>query len=314
MKQLANFSTWPVQNEQLHTLYQRLSEEKAPHALLLLGKPDDTKKLAEYLAKLWLCTGDSAPCGTCESCRQFDAGSHPDFVLVDGVEAGVIKTAEIEGIQSTISLRSHHGGVTVYVLCGMDAATPVAANRLLKTLEEPLPSVKAILTSTSPAKLLPTIKSRVFAFSTDAAQGTRLAAASGEVLTSATGSETGEDSNSFVTSLEPVIKWTYTWLTKREPSLVLAASLQELSGNGQAAKVLNTLALWLQTLLHARAGMTRHELPQYQADVVLQAPLATVRQFAQAVDLVTQAKSRLQAHVTANLNFEQLCIRLREVL
>lgn len=311
MKQLAEFSTWPSQNQQLEALYTLIATDRTPHAILLVGQSEKTKELAEYLAKLLLCTNDDAPCGVCESCRQFAVGSHPDYIAVDGVETGSIKTGQIEEIQSRLSVISHHGGSSVYVLHGVGGATPVAANRLLKTLEEPPAFVKAILTTDHVGKLLPTIRSRLFAYSLD--NDVPVQPHRGLSTDSSTEAVKDENLNQFVSSLEPVIKWTYSWLAKREPSLVLAASLLEIDAN-HAGDVLDTVALWLRELVHVRAGLSSSKFSEYQNKLAEQAPLASLRQFAQAAELVAQAKTRLQAHVAANLNFEQLCIRLRGVL
>jgi len=41
------------------------------------------KQLGKYFAQKLLCTNESAPCGTCNSCNYFLAGSHPDYCFLD---------------------------------------------------------------------------------------------------------------------------------------------------------------------------------------------------------------------------------------
>ena len=54
--------------------------ERFPHALLIHGARGAGKlALAEYVAQFLLCEGKTPPCGHCEGCRWFAAGSHPDF-------------------------------------------------------------------------------------------------------------------------------------------------------------------------------------------------------------------------------------------
>ncbi|QQE79384.1 hypothetical protein [Alicyclobacillus sp. SO9] len=317
MKQLASFSNWPIQNDELEALYRLIETYRAPHALLLTGLHQNTRKLAEYLGKLFLCSGEDAPCGKCESCRQFEAGSHPDFLLIDGAESGSIKTGQIEELQSQMKVRAHHGGERIYVLTGIDTATPVAANRLLKTLEEPASPVRAILTSANPGRILPTVKSRLFSYLTEP-----LGQPAGpesdnlhEPETVHKGSAESDAETKFVSFQEPVIKWTHRWLRQQEPALVLAASLMDIASSNDLPDVLDTVLQWLRDVMHFRVGANRlFVFSAYEKELETQAKLASAQQFARAVELVTDAKTRLQAHVAANLNIEQLCIRLRGVL
>src|SRR5919109_502718 len=57
---------------------------RLPHAILIHG-PQGVGKLAlaERIAQTLLCEGAPKPCGVCEGCRWFVAGSHPDFRRVE---------------------------------------------------------------------------------------------------------------------------------------------------------------------------------------------------------------------------------------
>src|SRR5688572_7940438 len=71
------------------TLWEQLQARQArqPHALLVHGPAGIGKlALAEHYAQSLLCESkdpDRAPCGECEGCRWFTAGSHPDFRRVE---------------------------------------------------------------------------------------------------------------------------------------------------------------------------------------------------------------------------------------
>ena len=41
------------------------------------------RKLANYFAQKLLCSEALSPCGECNSCNYFLAGSHPDFCFLD---------------------------------------------------------------------------------------------------------------------------------------------------------------------------------------------------------------------------------------
>ncbi|MDE2573399.1 MAG: hypothetical protein KGM44_12870, partial [bacterium] len=124
-------------------------------------------------AKSLLCAAPKAGVlgydGSCPSCRQVDAGTHPDlFVYAGTVKIGVAGGGFHESEEMTardlvhqMSLRSYAGGWRVVILGDVDFATHEAANALLKFLEEPPAQVLVILTSDAPDRLLETIRSRM---------------------------------------------------------------------------------------------------------------------------------------------------------
>ena len=101
------------------------------------------------------------PCGLCRRCRLIEAGSHPE-VRVVGVQAPhrVIRVADVESIQADAALRAADVFRKVYVLEQAELLHPDAANRLLKTIEEPPSSVIMVLTTVDPEATLETIVSR----------------------------------------------------------------------------------------------------------------------------------------------------------
>lgn len=101
------------------------------------------------------------PCGTCRHCRLIESGSHPE-VRVVGVQAPhrVIRVADVESIQADAALRAADVFRKVYVLEQAELLHPDAANRLLKTIEEPPSSVIMVLTTVDPEATLETIVSR----------------------------------------------------------------------------------------------------------------------------------------------------------
>ena len=51
-----------------------------PSSSIIEGESGLAKKdLANYFAQRLLCSDESGPCGICNSCNYFIAGSHPDF-------------------------------------------------------------------------------------------------------------------------------------------------------------------------------------------------------------------------------------------
>jgi DNA polymerase III subunit delta' len=163
--------------------------EALPHALLLHGPRGVGKlALAERAAQLMLCeAGDPArrPCGTCDGCRWFLAGNHPDFRRLEpealakvsseaeaeeeGPARGAkkpsheIKVDQVRELAGFLNIGSHRGRMRVVLVHPAEEMNPNAANALLKGLEEPPAAAVFILVTHRPARLLPTIRSRCVA-------------------------------------------------------------------------------------------------------------------------------------------------------
>ena len=157
--------TYPWHQEQ----WQRLSVARAagrlPHAILLagpegLGKADFARRLSDSL----VCTqvneaGDA--CGHCASCRQAQAGSHPDQRTVAPEEPGkMIKIDAIRDLTGKSVLSAQDGAYRVFLIQPAEAMNRAAANALLKTLEEPSSRTVLILVSSHQTRLAATIRSR----------------------------------------------------------------------------------------------------------------------------------------------------------
>jgi len=161
------------------------------HALLLHG-PAGTGhlELALLVAQATLCEGRPAdadaggyrPCGRCASCHLVATRVHPDLMLVlpdalrvqlgwvddedsrlNKSDAKPSKDLRVEQVRQAIAWTqqtSGRGRGKVLVLHPADALNGPAANALLKTLEEPPGTVRLLLTSADPERLLPTVRSR----------------------------------------------------------------------------------------------------------------------------------------------------------
>ncbi|MDO5650990.1 MAG: DNA polymerase III subunit delta' [Moraxella sp.] len=142
-----------------------------PHGLLAAGMAGIGKHAFVWRAVAYqLChsPSDDGACGMCQSCVWLKAGTHPDLMVLpmDSLPTVVaddtlsnIKIDDVRGLQDFNHLQSR--GTRLIVLDRADSLTLGAANALLKTLEEPRAGVHLWLISDNPARLLPTIKSRV---------------------------------------------------------------------------------------------------------------------------------------------------------
>jgi len=98
------------------------------------------------------------PCGTCESCRLVQEGSHPDVTELDAASNNSVE--DVRDLREKVGLAGLRGGTRVWILDEAHMLSRAAANALLKTLEEPPPGLLFILATTEPEKLPPTILSR----------------------------------------------------------------------------------------------------------------------------------------------------------
>lgn len=197
------------------------------HAVLLHGPTGVGQwPLALTLAQAWLCEDESSarPCGRCASCRLVQARSHPDLRVLlpeslqaslgwstedangEGAEAASgdkkrqpskeIKVDAVRGAVGFAQTTPARGRGKVVVLHPAERMNAVAANALLKTLEEPAGAARFVLACATPEALLPTIRSRCQALALrppDAATATAWLAQQGvaepEVMLSAAGGQ-----------------------------------------------------------------------------------------------------------------------------
>jgi DNA polymerase III subunit delta' len=157
--------------------FSSLTRESLAHAYLFSGPTGIGKKtFARRLAQSLLCLAPKEGVlgydGTCASCTLFrgENAHHPDFLDHEGVLKIGDRDAPIgfhdgdelsaRDLVRQLSMQSYSGGMRVLLLGDIDFATPAAANALLKFLEEPPHGVVMILTTPTPGRLLPTIRSR----------------------------------------------------------------------------------------------------------------------------------------------------------
>lgn len=153
----------PEVEQALASLRQSLASGRLAHAYLIVGLPRGAAGvLAERVVALLYCTAPGErPCGQCAKCRQIAAHAHPDVLWVEPQKKSRgILMAQIEAVQEHINLTSFEGGWKAVVFKNADRLNPQAANRLLKTLEEPPAKCLFLLVTDQPAALLPTVVSR----------------------------------------------------------------------------------------------------------------------------------------------------------
>jgi DNA polymerase III subunit delta' len=160
------------------------------HALLLHAAPGlGALPFALCLAQSFLCEAQAVgaalalACGRCGSCRLLHSHLHPDLSVLmpetlrrahswplaedkpDGDDAKrkpskQVRIDEVRALIDWSQKTSARGQGKVAVIHPADSLNVQSANALLKTLEEPPPGTRLLLTTADPASLLPTVRSR----------------------------------------------------------------------------------------------------------------------------------------------------------
>ena len=148
----------------------RLAHGYAFHGPKGSGRRLVARSLAQSLFCDRIADDELDACGECPSCRQFEAGAHPDLLEVrkpDGKRSiplellvGEPEKRGREGLCYELSMRPLAGPRRIAIIDDADTLAVEGANALLKTLEEPPAGAILILIAESPESLLPTIRSR----------------------------------------------------------------------------------------------------------------------------------------------------------
>ena len=141
---------------------------------LLAGPSGVGKRLfAETLAASLMCSSGQETldaCGTCDSCKQVKANTHPDLLRVacppDKREipiellAGSREKRGREGLCYELSLKPMVADRRIAIIDDVEKLNVASANTLLKTLEEPPARALFFLVVNGVESVLPTIRSR----------------------------------------------------------------------------------------------------------------------------------------------------------
>lgn len=146
-------------------LFDILNSSRPPHAVMLTGADDKTrKKEALNAAAAFVCeSADNKPCGKCAACKKAKAGSHPDILtVVPTGKGGNYKKEDITtAISDNLYVAPNEAERKVYVLYDADKLTAIIQNTLLKSIEEPPGFAGFIFTCRSKESILETVRSRV---------------------------------------------------------------------------------------------------------------------------------------------------------
>lgn len=157
------------------------------HAWLLQGPSGlGQYELALSLVSAWLCEqpGEQGACGACPSCHAISVRTHADLAVlmpetqmlalgwplsekaqseIDDKKRKPSKDIRVDAMRDLVEFAQRtdaRGRGKAVLVFPAERMNPIAANALLKTLEEPAGHVRFVLASEAAHQLLPTIRSR----------------------------------------------------------------------------------------------------------------------------------------------------------
>jgi DNA polymerase III subunit gamma/tau len=143
------------------TLTHAIQQNRIAHAFLFSGVRGVGKTTtARILAKALNCQSGPTvrPCGECAPCLEIARGSSLDVLEIDGASNNGV--AEVRDIIEASRYAPSRDRYKIYIIDEVHMLSISAFNALLKTLEEPPPSVKFIFATTEYHKIPDTILSR----------------------------------------------------------------------------------------------------------------------------------------------------------
>jgi DNA polymerase III subunit delta' len=152
-----------VNRSNIKSLLRMVESESISHAYLFYGNNSGLLlRFALNFAAAINCPDNG--CGDCPICRNTIKGVYPNLLVIEP-EGNILRKEEILRLQKFMGLSSYNPGKKICIITESELMNQEAANRLLKTLEDPPDndSVFILLTEDISA-MLPTIVSRCLVY------------------------------------------------------------------------------------------------------------------------------------------------------
>lgn len=316
-------------------LQSALGQGRLAHAYLFYGEAHIGKFLtAVRLAQALNCEEAGSierrdSCGTCRSCLQIAARTHPDYVVIEPdreLTVPQIKIEHIRDIEHQLVYRPLLSEKKICIINDADCLTIGAANALLKTLEEPPPYGLFLLISSRPMALPATIRSRCQALrflspaysAVEAAlvRQRHLPPTDAQFLTLCCNGRIGE---ALVQDLAALRTEQNECLALIDPSTLssitaIISAAETLAKEGRGSRILSWLGRWIRDVLLVLVGgdpqhlLHRNHLDQLQK-YAHKANLDLLLDLAEELEQISQQATR---HPNLQMALETILLRLRE--
>ena len=167
-----SFLCWMSSSSSAFEAARRLAAGESSVGALLVGDEGGAQSsVARKLAAAWHCLTprDGDACGECRACGAFERNATADVLLIDpGGPQDLIRLRQIvddpavpePNVRAFVQSPPALGRNRIVWIDRADRLNSDAANALLKTIEEPGPTARFVLTTSASGRILPTIRSR----------------------------------------------------------------------------------------------------------------------------------------------------------
>ena len=152
-----------VNQSNIRLLSRMIEDDNISHAYMFYGNNMNLlSRLALSFAASINCVDNG--CGDCIICRNTRRGVYPNILIVEP-EGNILRIEKIAELQKFVSLSSYNPGKKICIIKESELMNQEAANRLLKTLEDP-PDADSIfiLLTEDISIMLPTVVSRCLVY------------------------------------------------------------------------------------------------------------------------------------------------------
>lgn len=304
------------------SLWKQFSADRFAHAYLITGNdPEYLKEFLLYAGAMALCP--KGGCFSCVVCNKVFAGEHVDVHVYPKTKDKIL-LADISEILDDCYVKPFEGDRKIYVLNNCDTLSPLLQNKLLKTLEEPPENTIFFLGATNESTILATVKSRcqqvrlddtsfeeVMKYLTSSGiseADAEIAAcfADGRPLTA----EKYATDGSFYKIFDEVTE-TVKSLSSSKDALKASAKLSSYGAGTQT--VLRMLLLLYRQTLAAYADEEMLLLKHKKNDILFIKGMYSPEALYRVVDLLTQAKIRLDGNCNLSAVIDGLVLSILEV-
>lgn len=312
-----------------------MQNNRIAHAYLFHGEDRIGKRFtAMRFGQALNCDENGLPldaCGNCRSCRQIEAKTHPDLIVIEPDQELAnpqIKIEQIRSLEQHIIYRPLIGRFKIVLIDEAERLTIGAANALLKTLEEPPDHCLFLLITGKPYALPVTIQSRCQRLRFVPPAQTQVEAAlvvknnmppaDARLLAIASQSRIGHALHADIKRLRATHDEFHTLLspTSLRSITKLLAAAEGLSKSDRAAEALEWLTQYLRDLLFVSVGANKTLLMNAERMDELKTLAGTVQAEA-LLDLLTDIEQLQQAsirNINLQLALETLLLRMRDII
>jgi DNA polymerase-3 subunit delta' len=148
---------------EIESLFSMREHGRFPHSFIFAGPSGIGKRLvALAMAQALVCEKNQRACGVCGPCLRIEKQQSESLFILKPEEEDAkpaIKVEAVRGLLESLSL-ANLGAARVVLIDPAQLMNAMAANALLKTLEEPAENLYFILIANDAQQFLPTIRSR----------------------------------------------------------------------------------------------------------------------------------------------------------